>query len=81
MFLAVAAFTFGAGVAWRRRRFALAANLTDAKRQEHSGVDGQLGGSWLSDRIWTIDYAAEQFWLDQAAPAAASTDIIPRHLS
>jgi hypothetical protein len=33
-----------------------------------SGVDGQLGWSWLSDRIWTIDYVGRRFYWDHTAP-------------
>ncbi|MGZ3518750.1 MAG: hypothetical protein ACXVAM_16520 [Vulcanimicrobiaceae bacterium] len=42
-----------------------------------AGVDGQLGGSRLSDRICTIDYVAHRLWLDSTAPAAAPADIVP----
>jgi hypothetical protein len=33
-----------------------------------AGVDGQLGWTWLADRIWTIDYIGHHFYLDRAAP-------------
>ena len=33
-----------------------------------SGLDGQLGWTWLSDRIWTIDYVGHHLYWDSAAP-------------
>jgi hypothetical protein len=33
-----------------------------------SGVDGQLGWTWLSDRIWTIDYVGHHLYWDRTAP-------------
>jgi hypothetical protein len=33
-----------------------------------SGVDGQLGWTWLSDRIWTIDYVGRHVYWDRTAP-------------
>jgi len=37
-----------------------------------NGIDGQLGWSWLSDRIWTIDYPGHHFYWDHSAPVFPS---------
>jgi len=40
-------------------------------------VDGQLGASWLADRMWTIDYVSHHLWLDHATPSYHSADVVP----
>lgn len=42
-----------------------------------AGIDGQLGATWLTDRIWTFDYVHQQIWLDHAAPSYHASDIVP----
>jgi hypothetical protein len=37
-----------------------------------NGIDGQLGWSWLGDRIWTIDYVGRHFYWDHTAPPYSS---------
>jgi len=39
-----------------------------------AGIDGQLGWSWLSDRIWTIDYVGHHIYLDHTAPPYRAAD-------
>ena len=39
-----------------------------------SGVDGQLGWTWLTDRIWTIDYVGHHLYWDHTAPAFPGAD-------
>jgi hypothetical protein len=42
-----------------------------------AGVDGQLGATWLDDRIWTFDYVNQQLWLDHSMPSYHSSEIVP----
>lgn len=42
-----------------------------------NGVDGQLGWTWLQDRIWTIDYAGHHLFLDHTAPPYRDADRVP----
>jgi hypothetical protein len=42
-----------------------------------SGIDGQLGWSWLADRIWTIDYAGKRLYQDYASPPYPDADRVP----
>jgi hypothetical protein len=41
------------------------------------GIDGQLGWSWLNDRIWTIDYAGHHLYQDYSAPPYRAADRVP----
>lgn len=41
-----------------------------------SGVDGQLGWSWLSGRIWTIDYVGHRVYLDRTMPQFRDVDLV-----
>jgi hypothetical protein len=42
-----------------------------------AGLDGQLGWSWLSGRIWTIDYPGRHFYWDHTAPAYSAAARVP----
>jgi hypothetical protein len=42
-----------------------------------SGIDGQLGWTWLTDRIWTIDYAGHHLYWDRAAPDYPAASRVP----
>jgi hypothetical protein len=42
-----------------------------------SGIDGQLGWTWLAGRIWTIDYAGHRLYQDYSAPPYPSADVVP----
>jgi hypothetical protein len=39
-----------------------------------SGVDGQLGWTWFTDRIWTIDYVGHHVYWDRTAPSFRDAD-------
>lgn len=39
-----------------------------------NGFDGQLGWTWLGDRIWTIDYVGHHLYWDHTAPAYSARD-------
>jgi hypothetical protein len=41
------------------------------------GIDGQLGWSWLNDRIWTIDYAGHHIYQDHTAPPVSGAARVP----
>lgn len=43
----------------------------------YSGVDGQLGWTWLAGRIWTIDYIGWHFYQDYDAPPVPNNDRVP----
>lgn len=54
--------------------------LDDAKVADDpifSGVDGQLGWTWLADRIWSIDYVGHHLYQDFSAPSYPSRDRVP----
>lgn len=42
-----------------------------------SGVDGQLGWTWLGNRIWTIDYAGHHLYWDRTAPNYPGSSRVP----
>ncbi len=42
-----------------------------------SGIDGQLGWTWLDGRIWTIDYPGRHLYQDYTAPAYREPDRVP----
>jgi hypothetical protein len=42
-----------------------------------NGLDGQLGWSWLNDRIWTIDYAGHHIYWDRTAPSFRDANLVP----
>jgi hypothetical protein len=42
-----------------------------------NGIDGQLGWSWLDDRIWTIDYIRHHVYQDHTSPPIRSLDRVP----
>jgi hypothetical protein len=42
-----------------------------------SGIDGQLGWTWLQDRIWTIDYRGKHLYQDYSAPPYPGADRVP----
>lgn len=39
-----------------------------------NGIDGQLGWTWLADRIWTFDYVGHHLYQDYAAPPYPAAD-------
>jgi hypothetical protein len=39
-----------------------------------NGIDGQLGWSWLNERIWTIDYVGHHVFQDHTSPPIRSAD-------
>lgn len=42
-----------------------------------AGIDGQLGWTWLHDRIWTIDYTGHHIFWDHAAPEFSGASRVP----
>jgi hypothetical protein len=42
-----------------------------------AGIDGQLGWSWLDDRIWTIDYTGHHLYQDYSAPPFPDAARVP----
>jgi hypothetical protein len=42
-----------------------------------NGLDGQLGWSWLGDRIWTIDYVGHHIYWDRTAPPFRDSNLVP----
>lgn len=42
-----------------------------------SGVDGQLGWTWLADRIWTFDYVGHHIYQDYSAPSIPGGERVP----
>ncbi len=40
----------------------------------YTGIDGQLGWTWLDDRIWTIDYVERHLYQDYSAPPYPDAD-------
>lgn len=43
----------------------------------YAGIDGQLGWTWLDDRIWTIDYVGHQLYQDYSTPPYPDADRVP----
>lgn len=39
-----------------------------------TGIDAQLGWTWLNDRIWTIDYTGHHFYQDYSEPPIPAGD-------
>ena len=52
-------------------------NDADANNPIYAGIDGQLGWSWFTDRIWTIDYVGHHLYRDLTSPPFRSADAVP----